>query len=77
VQAGHAACRETVSQAPWQLQAEKRKQELMQAVLAEPKATEQQAAAQSGEEAGPASMEAEQHAPNAEAAMAVDGQADL
>ncbi|GAB4821341.1 hypothetical protein N2152v2_008387 [Parachlorella kessleri] len=68
--------RETVSQAPWQLEAEKRKQELLLAVMSGPRVTEQQAA-QSGEAAAAEEMEAEeQQAPVAAgAAMAVDGQA--
>ncbi len=59
-----------MKQTPAQLKAEKRRQETMQAVLDGPKVTTE--ADQSGE--GPSSMEAEQHAPAAEAAMAVDGQ---
>ena len=60
-----------MAQLPWQLEAERKKQELMAAVLAGPKVTEEKAAgaAGMGAEAGQPAQP-----PATDAAMAVDGQ---
>lgn len=56
-------------QAPWQIEAEERKQEALAAVLAAPRPSE---AGGGGDGAGPAAMDAQQE--GGEGAMAVDGQ---
>lgn len=62
---GPLVCRQTVGEAPGQVEAEKSRQDAMQAVLAAPRASEQ--------EGGDAAMDAAQQG---DAAMAVDGQAE-
>ena len=57
-----------MAQLPWQLEAERKKQELMAAVLAGPKVTEEKAAGMEAEAGQPAQP------PTTDAAMAVDGQ---
>lgn len=65
------ACRQSVVQAPWQIEAEQKKQEALAAVLAAPK-PEHAEGGEGGDGAGPAAMEGMQQ--GGDAAMAVDGQ---
>lgn len=66
--------RQSVVQAPWQIEAEQKKQEALAAVLAAPK-PEHAEGGEGGDGAGPAAMEGMQQ--GGDAAMAVDGQPDL
>lgn len=58
-------------QAPWQIEAEEKKQEALAAVLAAPKPAHAEGG-DGGDSLGPAAMEGMQH--GGDAAMAVDGQ---
>ncbi len=58
-------------QAPWQIEAEQKKQEALAAVLAAPKPAQAEGG-DGGDGAGPAAMEGMQQ--GGDAAMAVDGQ---
>ncbi|KAL4422360.1 hypothetical protein ABPG75_008557 [Micractinium tetrahymenae] len=65
--------RQSVVQAPWQIEAEQKKQEALAAVLAAPKPAPAEGG-EGGDGAGPAAMDGLQ---GGDAAMAVDGQPDL